>query len=149
MRAKTLFGIGLTGLIGLVAVAAAPGCSASISLGTLPSGVVALYGLGSSCSGDVYVGLSTGFEYCDSGEWAYIDSVSGLSGYTACDDPDSCGGDTASGDGAAGGDGAGSSGDGAGGSGDSAGGSGDSGGGSGDSGGGGSGDSGGGGTGGD
>jgi hypothetical protein len=79
------------------------GSSGSGSGGAAGSAVldatVATYPLGGACTGDVYVVLSNGFEYCDAGEWAYIDSISGLSGYTECSDSDSCGGDTATGDG--------------------------------------------------
>jgi hypothetical protein len=77
-------------------VAITAGCESNtiIAYG-LPADSFAVYGIGSSCTGDFYVGLLVGYEYCDSGEWAYIASLSELpSGYTLCGDRDSCAGDT-------------------------------------------------------
>jgi hypothetical protein len=53
-------------------------------------GDVALFPIGSPCSGDAYVyALSTGYEYCDLGEWEYTPSIP-YNPSNQCDDPDSC-----------------------------------------------------------
>jgi hypothetical protein len=85
MRAKTLCGIGLTGLIGIAAVMASPACSVTFSL---PAGGVAVTAFGSCDTTDGYAVLTntafcgSGFAGCGSGEtYALCDGTA----YTACD----------------------------------------------------------------
>ena len=98
MRARTLFGASLTGLIvvGLVAVVAAPACSASGSIpGLEPTGPGAgLYPWGSPCDESDYVAYEGGWKICVDDVWKYTtENPASLPGYNRCgDETEFCGG---------------------------------------------------------
>jgi hypothetical protein len=56
------------------------GTTITINTEPPPAGVTPVIPIGSTCEGDVYVALSTGYEVCDDGVWVYSTSIP--SGYT-------------------------------------------------------------------